>query len=291
MRVRYWLGTSAFFTLLPGLAFAGETTLYRYDSLGRLVEVTQSGSINNGVNTDIDYDAAGNRINYEVTGSNGAGSDGGVTGGVGDGSGGGGPGGTPTPTETPPSFSVNDTGGTEGQNMVFTITKTGSVQNSYTVSWFTSNGSALSGSDYTAVTGSHTFSGAQTTFQVSVPTVDDSAVEQSEAFYLNLNGTSGGATISDAQGAAIISDNDTPVNQPPTANNDTVQVNCGNGFAYPLNNDTDPEGDSLTIISATVTTGSLTAQIIAGSTVWISNASAGGAISYVVRDAPGATDT
>ena len=63
-------------------SFAGETTIYIYDALGRLVEVRKSGTINNAVNTDIAYDAAGNRTDYNVSGSDGAGSDGGVTGGV-----------------------------------------------------------------------------------------------------------------------------------------------------------------------------------------------------------------
>ena len=47
---------------VPGYSVsAGETVLYEYDALGRLVVVQQGGTINNGVTTEITYDDAGNR--------------------------------------------------------------------------------------------------------------------------------------------------------------------------------------------------------------------------------------
>lgn len=45
-------------------AVAGETVTYSYDTLGRLGGVSSTGSVNNGQNVAIAYDAAGNRINY-----------------------------------------------------------------------------------------------------------------------------------------------------------------------------------------------------------------------------------
>ena len=48
---------------------AEEVKTYKYDALGRLVETSTQGTVNNGLNTTIQFDKAGNRINYKVTGS------------------------------------------------------------------------------------------------------------------------------------------------------------------------------------------------------------------------------
>lgn len=292
--------------ILPSVpAFAGETTIYVYDALGRLVEVRKSGTVNDGVETAIAYDAAGNRTDYDVTGSNGSGSDGGVTGGVGDGSGnggdssgggndtGGGDGGgdtpppSPPPPETPPSFSVNSTGVIEGQAIVFTITKTGNVQSSYSVNWFTSDGSAKAGQDYGGASSTLSFAANEASKQVSIATIDDNVVEALETFYLNLNGTSGGATISDPQGAAQITDNDVASNDPPIANNDSVAA-CGSAFVQVLANDTDPDGDTLTITSVTPQSGPANAVVL-GSFISVSNLSSFSIIQYTISDTAGNT--
>lgn len=63
--------------LAIGLAAAGvsspavsaETQTYTYDALGRLVKVEKSGGINNGVEAQYQYDAAGNRQLVTVTGA------------------------------------------------------------------------------------------------------------------------------------------------------------------------------------------------------------------------------
>ena len=55
--------------LLAGQAGAQETTSYTYDELGRLVTVTHSGSVNNGVQTAYTLDAADNRTQVTTTGA------------------------------------------------------------------------------------------------------------------------------------------------------------------------------------------------------------------------------
>lgn len=50
-------------------AEAGETIAYSYDSLGRLVRVERSGTVNNGVNASYGYDSADNRTNVTVGGA------------------------------------------------------------------------------------------------------------------------------------------------------------------------------------------------------------------------------
>lgn len=50
-------------------ANASETVTYSYDALGRLVASSTSGGPNDGVATSTQFDPAGNRTNYSVTGS------------------------------------------------------------------------------------------------------------------------------------------------------------------------------------------------------------------------------
>jgi YD repeat-containing protein len=49
-------------------AEAAETIAYSYDSLGRLVRVEHSGSVNGGAKADYSYDSADNRTNVTVSG-------------------------------------------------------------------------------------------------------------------------------------------------------------------------------------------------------------------------------
>ncbi len=55
--------------LLAGHANAAETVTYQYDALGRLVATTGSGANLGTPVTTIQYDAAGNRINYTTVGA------------------------------------------------------------------------------------------------------------------------------------------------------------------------------------------------------------------------------
>ncbi len=50
-------------------ARAGETVAYGYDSLGRLIRVERSGTVNNGVAAHYSYDPADNRTNVTVNGA------------------------------------------------------------------------------------------------------------------------------------------------------------------------------------------------------------------------------
>lgn len=270
------LATSlALFAAAPVLA--SETVIYTYDELGRLVRTSQTGTVNNGIVTDIDYDAAGNRTDYDVSGSNGSGTDGGVTGTPGSGGG-----------ETPPAFAVSNGAASEGAPLTFTVNKSAATTNTYTVSWTTANGSALNGSDYTGNSGSLAFTGAQTSKTIVIPTVNDSAFEQTEVFYLNLTAASGGATISDPQGAGTISDNDTP-NTPPVANGESNTVSCFARSYWVLGNDTDADGDALTLVGAS---GPMN-PYVSNNNLHVGGTTNPGTyqINYTIRDIHNATDS
>ena len=71
MRRSVFLATATVATAIGGDARASETITYTYDELGRLVQTTSTGSVNNGLIQGIAYDAAGNRTNYSITGSTG----------------------------------------------------------------------------------------------------------------------------------------------------------------------------------------------------------------------------
>ncbi|MBB4108686.1 beta strand repeat-containing protein, partial [Pedobacter zeae] len=108
------------------------------------------------------------------------------------------------------SVAENVTGGLA----TFTVTLTGSVQNSFTVNFATANGTAVQPDDYTATSGTLTFpagsvNGATQTF--TVPIIDDSIAEASETFTATLSGITGLVSIATATGTATITDNDTSV--------------------------------------------------------------------------------
>lgn len=193
-----------------GKAQASETATYCYDALGRLTQTGRVGGPATGKTTDTSYDDAGNRSNQttasgtancnDPTGAGGTGSSGG-------GSSGGGSSGGGDPDPTGPSFKVSDVTGTEGEVFVFTITKVGATTASHSVSYATAHGTTQT-QDFTAVSGTLTFSPTQTSKTVSVTTTLDLKAESTEIFYLNLSNATGGATISDAQGKATMFNDD-----------------------------------------------------------------------------------
>lgn len=184
--------------LIPSPSRSTETITYSYDALGRLVKAQSSGSVNNNHARSLCYDASGNRIQYRVD----------AAGAVASCSGSPTPSPTPTPTPTPgPSFSINDVSGTEGNTLIFTVTRSGNATGSYSVSYATANGTATT-QDYTVTSGTLTFAAGQTSRTISVATTLDLRVEATEYFYVNLSNPTGGATISDGQGRATLFNDD-----------------------------------------------------------------------------------
>jgi hypothetical protein len=94
-----------------------------------------------------------------------------------------------------PIVSVNEANGPA----TFTVTLTGAVQNAFTVTYSTANGTATAGSDYTGATNAtvsfpaNSASGA--TQQISIPIINDNIAEADETFTVNLTGTSIGTQM------------------------------------------------------------------------------------------------
>jgi len=96
---------------------------------------------------------------------------------------------------------------------VFTLTLSTPNDRQVTVQRATADDTATAGEDYAALaseSGPVTFAAFETSKQVAVSILPDSAVEEDETFHLNLSGAVN-ATIADSQGTAtIINDDDAP---------------------------------------------------------------------------------
>jgi hypothetical protein len=75
------------------------------------------------------------------------------------------------------------------------------------VGYTTADGTAVAGSDYTAVSGTLTFAPGVTTMSVTVPVIGDRIIESNETFLLRLSAASD-APLSKAEGVATILDDD-----------------------------------------------------------------------------------
>lgn len=187
-------GVGACACAMASTAWSSETATYTYDALGRLVKTSKSQTSSGGANTQICYDAAGNRTRYAatVTSASPTACDGTT-------------GGTTSGGSTPPSFSINDAGEMEGLTLTFTVTKTASTPSSFSVNYATANGSANI-LDYTAKSGTLTFGSSETSKTITITLKTDNNVESDEYFYVNLSAPTGGATIYDSQGKGTIYD-------------------------------------------------------------------------------------
>lgn len=128
------------------------------------------------------------------------------------------------------NISINDASVTEGTgagstNAVFTVTLSAQppVGAPVTVSHATASGSATSGTDFTATSGTLTFNnGGALTQTISVPVTRDNIDENDEGFVVDLTAT--GGTLTDAQGAGSILDDDAV----PTPSIGNLSVSEGN---------------------------------------------------------------
>lgn len=140
---------------------------------------------------------------------------------------------TVTITNAPlPSLSVSDVSISEGnagtKNAAFVVSLSAPATQPITVGFFTADGTANAGSDYTATSGSLTFAVGETSKTVNVPVLGDTTVENDETFTLTL-GQPVNAPITKAVGTATII-NDDGSTAPVTGTGVTFGTNTGFTF-------------------------------------------------------------
>ena len=109
--------------------------------------------------------------------------------------------------ESLPAVSVADGSAAEGDAVAFTVSLSAASSRQVTVQYATSGGTATSGTDFTAQSGTLTFAANETSKTVSVATTDDSVDEEDETFTLTLSSPAN-ATLGDATATGTINDND-----------------------------------------------------------------------------------
>jgi len=115
--------------------------------------------------------------------------------------------------DTAPTLSINDVSVPEGNsgtaNAVFTVTLSAASTSTTTVNYATANGTATSGSDFTATSGTLSFAPGTVSQTINVPVIGDTTPESNENFTVNLSSPVN-ATIARAQGTGTIVNDDAP---------------------------------------------------------------------------------
>ena len=199
-----------------------------------------------------------------------------------------------------PSFSINDVTVNEGAGTItFTVTKSGATALTTTVDYAVAPNSAVTPGDYaagaSALSGTLSFASGVTTQTIVLNITNDAVFELTESFNVNLSAPTN-ATISDNQGVGTITDNDTAPNTPPVANPDAVATSEDTPISLSpatlLGNDTDANGDPLTITSVQGATNGAVA-LVNGSIVFTPapNYSGPASFTYSISDGKGGTST
>lgn len=105
----------------------------------------------------------------------------------------------------------------------FTATLSSPIGQAVTVDFVTTNGTAISGSDYLSTNGTLTFPAGVTSQTILVSTFDDSQAESDETFHLTLANETG-AVIADGTGVGTIQDDGDVSNQAPIVDAGTDQT-------------------------------------------------------------------
>ena len=148
-----------------------------------------------------------------------------------------------------PTLAIDDvTVSEDGGNAVFSVTLNKQSDATVTVTYDTSNGSAIADSDYTATNGTLVFQPGQQAKTIAVAVSDDTLLEGNETFTVSLSDPPN-ATLLKGVGTATIVDNDGT--DLPTLSISGVTVTEGSGsavFRVGLNKQS---GDVVTVVYAT----------------------------------------
>ncbi len=187
------------------------------------------------------------------------------------------------------NVSVND--GTSGNNAVFTVTLSQAATTPITVSYGTANGTAHAGTDFTATSGTLTFSPGTLLQTISVPINADTTAKANETFQVNLSNPSGAALVN-TSGIATIVDTVGAAPTPPLVNNVSTQTLEGTAQTLnPLSGASDPDGYTLSLASYTQPAHGTVTENTNGALVYTPAASYLGADSFTFTVSDGHGET
>ncbi|MDH5654438.1 MAG: hypothetical protein OEZ34_00900, partial [Spirochaetia bacterium] len=171
---------------------------------------------------------------------------------------------TITNNDADPSISINDATVTEGDGVTatFTVSLSHASYQNITVTYATTNSTAISTKDYTAKGGTLTFLPGETSKDIEVTILNDTKNEASETFFMNLS-LPGNATISDNKGLATINDDGDAAPAISIADKSVNEGNSGitaHTFTVTLNK---ASGQTVTVNYATAANSPLSAEAVA----------------------------
>lgn len=176
----------------------------------------------------------------------------------------------------------------------FTVTLSTPSAFTVTVDFTTVSGTATSGVDFTPTSGTLTFLPGVVSQPIPVAIIDDAVFENNETFTVVLSNPAN-AAIADDTGLGTIVDNPVTDNAPPIANPDVTNTPEDTAINIPvLPNDTDADGDPLTVTTATVPPAQGTVVINPDNTLTFTpaqNFTGIATINYTINDGNGGTDS
>jgi hypothetical protein len=180
------------------------------------------------------------------------------------------------------SLSIADASTTAGntgtKNLIFTVTLSPASTMPVTVTYTTSDVTAVAGQDYVATAGSLSFPAGTTSRTISVTILGDATVEPNETFHVTLSGASG-ASLARAQATGTILNNNSPpstsavpvvwtanVGVAVSGNSLTKTAAAGWGNAGAISTQQIPSGDGYVEFTASETTRSRIVGLSRGNT-------------------------
>lgn len=133
-----------------------------------------------------------------------------------------------------PSLSIADVSLKEGNSgtrlMTFTVTLSAAAAGPVTVAYSTADGTAISGSDYVAASGSLTFAAGETSKTIQVKVKGDKVAEGNETFNVRL-ANAAGATIADGSATGTVTNDDAAAKLPALSVGDVAMREGDSGTA------------------------------------------------------------
>jgi hypothetical protein len=161
-----------------------------------------------------------------------------------------------------PTIEIDDVRQVEGDSgttdFVFTVTRSGKTNGSSTIGYSTAPGSATSGDDYAATSGTLSFAAKETAKTIVVPVVGDTTVEDNETFYVDLTIIDSGQ-FGISRGVGTIVSDDTGPSLPELAIDD-VQIDEGDSGTTTMDFTVTRSGDlsGLSSVDFSITDGTAT---------------------------------